>query len=176
MPDIVRSKCWYRVFLFVCCGMLFIAEVAAASEQEGSMSRATIPMDPAAAKVFPSAQFSLACAIISIEGLGPLDGDYALVDDLTEMNGTPAWIGTSAGTRRRLLSWQIAERVWAIGEHGLSIPIFRAFVGGASSAPPSRSSRWQMYSKRKFVFEEVENMVTIACPGKLSPLKILLSL
>lgn len=163
MHDVVRSKCWYRVLQLVCCAML--VDVATASEQDGSMSRAAIPMDPAAARVFPSAQFSSACAIIGIEGLGPLDGDYALVDDLTKMNGTPAWIGTSAGTQRRLLSWQVAERVWAIGEHGLSIPIFRAFVGGASSAPPSRSSRWQMYSKRTFVFEEVENVVSIACPG-----------
>lgn len=155
------------ILLLVCCGTL--VEVAAASQQDRSISRATIPMDPAAAKVFPSSQFSPACAIISIEGLGPLDGDYVLVDELTEMNGTPAWIGALTGTRQWLLSWQIDERVWAIEVYGLRTPTFRAFVEGASSVPPSRSSRWKMYSKSASVFEEVENVVSIVCPGKSSP-------
>lgn len=170
MRDFVGSKCWYRILLLVYFGTF--VEVAATSQQDGSISRATIPMDPTAAKVFPSAQFSPACAIISIEGLGPLDGDYALVDELTEVNGTPAWTGTSAGNRRRVLSWQAAERVWAIGEYGLRVPIFRAVVKGTSNVPPSRSSRWQLYSKSTFVFEEVENVVSVSCPGKLPPLDI----
>ena len=153
----------------MCCGML-VEKVAEASQQDGSISRVTIPMDPAAAEVFPSAQLSPECAIIRIEGLGPLDGDYALVNELTEMNGAPAWIGTSAGTRHWLLSWQDDVRVWAIGVHGLSIPVFRAFCeGGFSNVPPSTSSRWQMYSEGASAFKQVENVVSIACPGKLSP-------
>lgn len=148
----------------MCCWALL--EVVAGASQVESIARATIPVDPAAAKVFPSAQFSPACGIISIEGLGPLDGDYTLVDELTEINGIPAWISTSEGTHYLLLSWQMDERVWTIGEYGLGV--FLAFVEGAPDLPPSRSSRWQRYVPQSVsVFEEVENVVSVACPGKL---------
>lgn len=128
-------------------------------------------MDPAAAKVFPSSQFSPACGIINIEGLGPLDGDYALIDELTETNGIPAWISTSEGKEHLLLSWQMDELVWTIGEFGWSV--FLAFVEGAPDVPPSKTSRWQRYVPQSAsVFEEVENVVSITCPGKLPRLDI----
>lgn len=165
MHESVESMRSYRMFflLLLCCWTLL--EVVAGASEDESTSRATIPVDPAAAAAFPSAQFSSACGIIAIEGLGSLDGDYTLVDELMEMDGIPAWIGTSVDTRNFLLSWQMNERVWTIGKYGLSV--YRAFVGGAPDVPPSTSSRWQLYTRSMSAFEEVDHAVSITCPGKL---------
>ena len=124
---------------------------------------------------FPSAHLSPACGIIDVEGLGPLDGDYTLVDELMEMNGIPGWSSASAGTPTFLLWWQMDQRVWTIRKHGLST--FHAFVEGAPDVPPSTSSRWQMYTcnQNVSVFEEVDHaVVSITCPGKLPAIYIVL--
>lgn len=142
-----------------------LLEAVVRASEDDSISKATIPVDPAAATVFPSAQLSSACGIVAIEGLGPLDGDYTLVDELMETNGILAWIGTSVDTQNFLLSWQMHERVWTIGKYGLSV--YRAFVEGDPDVPPSTSSRWQMYNRSVSVFEEVDHAVSITCPGKL---------
>lgn len=127
---------------------------------------ATIPLDPAAAKIFPSGQFTAVCGIIAIQGLGStLDGDYSLVDELALARGKrPTWIGTSPGRRYHLLSWQPVASAWTIGIRGLS-GIYRAFVKVDSDRPPAYSSRWRLITQDRHIAEEVDHVVSISCPG-----------
>lgn len=124
-----------------------------------------ITIDPSAARIFPSAQVSATCRIITIDGLGVLDGDYVLVDNLDVAEITPAWVGTSAYTQALVLSYRPDDGVWAIGADGLA----HAFLEVDSGMPPARSSQWQVFNPGSSVFEGAGNaVVSISCPGKYS--------
>lgn len=112
---------------------------------------------------FPSAQVSAACGIISIDGLGELDGDYVLVNsaDVTLRN-KPTWIGTSGNSQKLALSYLPDEKVWAIGANGL----IRAFLEIDSGIPSAQSSRWHVFNEESSAFEGIGNIVSISCPGK----------
>lgn len=127
---------------------------------------ATIPLDPAAARIFPSGQFTTVCGIITIQGLGStIDGDYSLVNELALAHGKrPTWIGMSLERRHHLLSWQSVASAWTIGIHGLS-GIYRAFVQVDSDRPPAYSSRWRLIAQDRHIAEKVDHVVSISCPG-----------
>lgn len=149
--------------------MLVVVRAAThAATEDNVPGRTTVPVYPAAARVFPSAQFTSSCGIITVQGLGlDLDGDYTLVDELApDHEGKPAWIGTSPGRQYHLLSWQPVARAWAIGIHGSS-GVYRAFVQTDSDLPPTYSSRWQLLAKNPDISEEVRHVVSITCPGAL---------
>lgn len=138
-------------------------------EQKEGSSQASrrsiaIPIDPAAAPVFPHAQYSAACGIITIEGLDYMDGDYVLLDKSASPGESPAWIGASQETQDLVLSWQPLGGVWTIGVRDL--PRFaRAYLPVESDMPPAYSSRWQIFDVDSSDFEEVGNAVSIYCPG-----------
>lgn len=119
-----------------------------------------IEIDAAAALVFPSAQLSGACGIVTIDGLGALDGDYTLLEK--PKGRRPAWIGTSMYTQNLALSYMQDERVWAIGANNL----VRAFVEIDSVMPPARSSLWQIYNEGLPAFEGSGTIVSFSCPGE----------
>ncbi|CAM9964563.1 unnamed protein product, partial [Ectocarpus sp. 12 AP-2014] len=116
-----------------------------------------IKVDPTAALWFPSTQLSAACSIINIDGLGPLDGDYSLLHDMTTEN-RPTWIGTSANTQHLLLSFQPVVGGWAIGSTSWS----RAFLPVDSKMPPTQSSRWQVFTDGLSSFEGTGKIVSIS--------------
>lgn len=164
-----------RVWFSLCLALVVFVRAAAQEAGQATLAtadprryRVTVPVYPAAARVFPSAQFASACGIINIQGLGPgLDGDYTLVDELApDHEGKPAWIGTSVDRPYHLLSWQPEARAWAIGVHG-SRGVYRAFVQIDSDLPPAYSSRWQSFTEDPYAFEEVGDVVSIVCPGPL---------
>lgn len=154
---------WRRLWpqLVAACLHLTAVRVAAArSPPDVSISK--IYIDPAAERVFPNAQSSAPCAIITIDGLGPLDSDYTLIDDPAGMaQRRPTWIGTS-NTQHLALSYQPADGLWTIGGvDGLTA----AYVKVDSSLPPAHSSLWRVFREHPARFERVDNIVIISCPG-----------
>lgn len=144
-----------------CRRAMLIAFFCATKIKGAQATLSRIYVDPAAASAFPSSQRSAGCGIISIRGLGRLDGDYALLHDgLRTTQERPAWIGTSAYTQNLVLSFQ--EGAWTIGPLSSS----RAFLLFDSGTPPSRSSRWEVYNEHLSAFERADNIVSISCPGK----------
>lgn len=142
-------------------GLYLCLVVIEGTRSAPNLSKITI--DPAVARIFPSAQVSTICSIITIGGLGVLDGDYVLVDNLDTAETTPTWAGTSAYTQALVLSYRPDDTVWAIGAGALA----HAFVEAHSGMPPSQSSQWQVFNPESSVFEGAEStVVTISCPGK----------
>ncbi|CAM9232400.1 unnamed protein product [Ectocarpus fasciculatus] len=127
--------------------------------------QAKIPMDHAAIPLFPSVQLSAACGIVTVDGLGALDSDYVLRDDLDTSHGRPTWIGAVSHTQHLALSYHPVEAVWTIWAPGS----IYAFVRAKSEMPPPQSSRWQIFNASSTSFEGVSGIVSISCPGKLLP-------
>lgn len=146
---------------------LLVSTATLAGGQHDVAAIAAVPLDPAAARIFPSAQFTAACGIITIQGLGSaLDGDYSLVDDLALASGErPAWIGTTQDRQDLLLSWQPVARAWTIGIRGLSGAAYCASVQSDFNLPPAHSSRWRLLGEDRHIAEEVDHVVSIYCPG-----------
>lgn len=164
---------YLQVWLFLCPMLVVLVRAAsqAGTQEDNNVAKAVpgrtmVPVYPAAARVFPSAQFTSSCGIITVQGLDPdLDGDYTLVDEVAaDHEGKPAWIGTSLGRQYHLLSWQPEARAWAIGIHGSS-GVYLAFVQIESGLPPAYSSQWQLLAKNPQISEEVRHVVSITCPG-----------
>lgn len=133
------------------------------SVTDGTRAKPTlsrIEIDAAAARVFPSAQLSGACGIVTIDGLGALDGDYTLLENPEGQR--PAWIGTSMYTQNLALSYLQDHRVWAIGANSL----VHAFVQIDSVMPPARSSLWQIFNEELSAFEGSGTVVSFFCPGE----------
>lgn len=154
-----RIMMWPIVWgAYVCLGVVVEGTRAARS-----LSKITLDPDPAVARIFPSAQVSTTCRIITIGGLGELDGDYVLVDNLDLAETTPTWAGTSAYTQALVLSYRPDPGVWAIGADALA----HAFVAADPGMPPAQSSQWQVFNPESSVFEGAGNaVVSISCPGK----------
>lgn len=156
-------------FQVLCLATLLFACIAtevARARKDVPISRVlTVPIDPSAATIFPNAQRSAACRIITLEGLGlGLDGDYTLVDELASAHGgKPVWIGTSPDMQHQVLAWQPTWRAWTIGIRGFSV--FRAFAAVDTEMPPAYSSQWEVRTGDPNVFEVVSNAVSIFCPG-----------
>jgi len=145
---------WPPVFWRACLGLVVIDSTRA------TPILTKISIDPAAALAFPSAQTSGACGIITIDGLGVLNGDYTLLEN---PNGRrPAWIGATAYAQNRILSYLEDERVWAIGTNNL----VQAFSEIDSVTPPAQSSLWQIFNEELSVFEASGTFVTVSCPGE----------
>lgn len=165
------SQLWNRRWLPFAACLHWIAVTVTAATSQQSVFISKLKIHPAAERVFPNAQFSAPCAIITVDGLGPLDGDYTLLDDdfavlgsQTKMAQRPAWIGASAYKVHLALSYQPEHRVWTIGgAYGLT----NAFVQVDSRLPPTRSTMWSVFREGSSLFERVGNAVTISCPGKL---------
>lgn len=111
--------------------------------------------------MFPSAQLSDACGIITIDGLGVLGGDYTLLENPSDNHSRPAWIGTSTNTHSLTLSYLQNVGVWAIGANGL----FNAFAAVDSVVPPAQSRLWQVFNNETSAFEASGNIVAVSCPG-----------
>lgn len=156
-------------FQALCLAKILLAwtaiDVARAGKDMPISRVVTVPVDPAAATIFPNAQLSAACAIITVEGLGlGLDGDYTLVDELASAHGgKPVWIGTSPDMQHQVLSWQPIWNAWTIGIRGFSV--FRAFAPQDTDMPPAYSSRWEVLTEDPNVSTVVSNAVSIFCPG-----------
>lgn len=125
--------------------------------------QAKIPMDHAAIPLFPSVQLGAACGIITVDGLGALDSDYVLCDDLDTSHGRPTWIGAVPHTQHLALSYHPVEAVWTVWAPGS----IQAFVRAESDMPPPQSSRWRIFNSSSTAFEEASGVVSISCPGKL---------
>lgn len=160
----------FASFQAVCLANILLAFVAlevARARKDVPISRIiTVPVDPSAATVFPNAQLSAACGIVTLEGLGlGLDGDYTLADELASVHGgKPVWIGTSPDMQHQVLAWQPTWRAWTIGIRGFSV--FLAFAPVDTDMPPAYSSQWQVLTEDPNVFKVVSNAVSIFCPGK----------
>lgn len=125
-----------------------------------------VRVDPAAAKTFPNAQSSAACEIITITGLGSLDGDYTLVDPgerFLSPEKKPAWVRATLDKPHQMLSWLPGKNLWVVGmrESGR----YNAFVPMQSDMPPVYSSGWRLFNEDSGSFEEFNNMVVVSCPG-----------
>lgn len=161
MPRSSRPRCRKGSDLLV--GMIYYFCVAGTDGTRTTPGLSSkIRIDPAAASVFPSAQLSEACGIITIDGLGVLGGDYTLLDPRDKYT-RPAWIGTSTNTHSLTLSYLQNVGVWAIGANGL----FNAFVAVDSVMPPARSRMWQIFNQESSAFEgSGNNVVAVSCPGR----------
>ncbi|CAM9914492.1 unnamed protein product, partial [Scytosiphon promiscuus] len=163
------STLWGRCSLpCVMCLHWMAVKFAVARSQSVIVSK--IKIHPAAERVFPNAQLSAPCAIITVGGLGPLDGDFTLVDDDSSLPSSPTkmiqrrpvWIGASTRTEHLALSYQPEQGVWTIGgAYGLT----NAFVRVDSTLPPAQSAMWSIFRERSSRFEKVDNVVTISCPA-----------
>ncbi|CAN0072029.1 unnamed protein product, partial [Ectocarpus sp. 13 AM-2016] len=110
--------------------------------------------DAAAERVFPSAQVGAPCSIVTFEGLGPLDGDYALLEDQADtIQRRPAWISTSEKNGGHMaLTYNDIQGVWTIGG---AYDRSSAFVEVDSALPPAHSSMWNVYNGDSSDFERV---------------------
>lgn len=169
-PSLLWGRRWSLGLPFTAC-LHWTAVTVTAARSRQNISISKLKIHPAAAPVFPNAQFGAPCAIIAVDGLGPLDGDYTLLDgdfsvpdSHTEVaQRRPAWIGASPYTEHLALSYQPEQGVWTIGgAYGLT----DAYVQVDSSLPPAHSAMWNVFRDRSSRFEMVDNIVTISCPCK----------
>lgn len=125
---------------------------------------ATIPVETIEAPLLPQAQQDGVCTIITVKGLGFLDGDYSMLENL--LNGEkPSWIGTSPDTQDLLLSWNPLAQLWTIGNRGTGL--YHAYVPAEEgNIPPGSSSQWQMFDSGLSDFREIPEIVTVYCPGE----------
>lgn len=148
------------------------ATTTMAAAASGVTHGAVVSLNSAAWTAFPNAHASAACGIVSVDGLGWLDGDYTLADTSRWSGGKPAWILLRPESPYTvLLAWSGLESVWAMsfGEENANLR-YAAFLPAGSypatgQVPPAHSSRWQIFENKSSRFEENKNMVTISCPG-----------
>lgn len=165
LSDMVACAQGCRWLLMVSL-VLYLSEAEVVQEGHDLLvSRAKILVHPNAGRFFPMAQRSAACGIITIGGLGSLDGDYALVKELTAAKGRPAWSRTTLRDPY-VLSWHEIDRAWTVGITGSGV--HQALLRVDSDIPPSHSKMWQVVAKDSSVFETVDKPVPIHCPGKLA--------
>lgn len=126
----------------------------------------SIPAVLDGSRFFQQDKIAEPCVIITIDGLGSLDGDYSLLDNSpSPQGGKPSWIGTSADTQDLLLSWQPLEHMWAIGIRDTDL--FHAFVRADNgSLPPTYSSWWQVFDPDLSAFKAADTTVAVRCPGE----------
>lgn len=135
-----------------------------------------VPVHPLAWNSFPNAQSSAACAIISINGLGWLDGDYTLANAAQWSAEKPTWIHLMPKRPHTLtLSWVTPNGVWGIyfvNDHSGDV-LYGAFlppdsdVSSTNDMPPAHSSRWMTFNNKTSRFEEVDHNVSISCQGEI---------
>ncbi|CAM9533255.1 unnamed protein product [Ectocarpus fasciculatus] len=128
----------------------------------GETSISKLRIDASAERVFPSAQVGAPCSIVSVEGLGPLDGDYSLLEDQADTaQRRPAWMSTSekTGGGHMALAYNDIQGVWTIGG---AYDRSSAFVEVDSALPPAHSSMWNVYNGDSSGFERVGNAVAIS--------------
>lgn len=133
-----------------------------------------IPVPPAAWNSFPNAHSSAACDIVSVNGLGWLDGDYTLANAPRWSGQKPAWIRLRMEAPSPVaLSWVASDDFWAIGfagEH--SHVLYGAFLPSnpdtsSSDMPPAFSSRWMTFNDSISRFEGIDHGASISCPGNV---------
>lgn len=158
-----HGKWWPRIALTALFGFTLRACLFfTVSEHTGAVATTTPGVIKTKFSVDLAAlQLSGACGIITIHGLGSLDGDYALADEPTV--GQKRWHSTSVSNQNLVLSYLTVEGVWSIGAQDWS----REFLKGDPGIPPERSLRWQIYNTNSSVFEDVGGVVSISCPRKL---------
>ncbi|CAN0483437.1 unnamed protein product [Ectocarpus sp. 12 AP-2014] len=149
-----------RLVLAACLKWASIG-VTAAVEPPSDTLISKIRIDAAAERVFPSAQVGAPCSIVTVEGLGPLDGDYALLEDQADtIQRRPAWISTSEKTGGHMaLTYNDIQGVWTIGG---AYDRSSAFVQVDSALPPTHSSLWNVYNGDSSDFQGVSNVVAIS--------------
>lgn len=151
----------HSILLKACLSILWIPGDGVAGVRSDGI---TLPQDPKATFLpFPRAQPGAACDTLSVQGLGALDGEYSLVDEVVHSVDKPRWIRVIPNGPPFLLSWLPAMDVWTIGTRGSGR--YNAFLRDKSNTPPQSSSSWEIFDSLSASFQETGTTVDILCPG-----------